>query len=95
MAAHGVDGSDAGDAFEPVDDLLVDDPPGLDRVQVAQDADLEDGHLGRVELPERRPVDVLGQAPDDPVEPLSDVVGGRVQVRPPVEGDPDRAAAFR
>ncbi len=94
-AAGDVDGGDPGHALEPVGDLLVDDAPGLDGIEVAEGPELQDRLLGRVELAQGRPVDLVGQAADDPVEALPDVVGRGVEVGPPGEHDPDGARAFR
>ena len=94
-AAPDIQGGHAGDAFDAVLDLVVDDASQFDRVEAAGGAEDEDGETGEVELAERGAVGLLGQARMHAIEPVAHVVGGGVEVGAPGKGDADAAGALR
>ena len=93
-AAVDRDRRDARRALEARRQVVLGEFAQGDGVVVALDANLHDRLGVGVGLEDRRRIRFFRQAAANAIEPASDVVGGRVEVRTPGEVQPDVAAAF-
>ena len=93
QAAFDRDGGDAGDALQPLRQVVLGDLAQPDAVVVTLEADAHDRRRARVELEHHRRLGFFGETAAHAIQPVADVVGGLVQVRAPrqVEGDARRA----
>jgi len=85
---------DAGDTFQTVLHLILQNQAGLHRIEPAGGAEDQDGKRGQVELSQRRPVCFFGQPSCHAIEAIANVVCGGVKVGSPREGHANVALAF-